>query len=190
MTNPPSTDRRVRKTIQAVRRAIEALLQENRLEQITVKQIAEEADVGYTTFFRHFSSKEDAVADLVDHEATLLLRAAFPLLRSTSSLAACEALCNHVADHRSLWLALLAGGAGDQVRAALLDHTAEYSVQWPQAQSWLDDPEGAALVVGLVAETLGWWLTRAPQLDASRIAKIIDQLFVAKLVDAHADRQD
>lgn len=175
-------DRRVRKTRKAIREALQTLLLVNGVEQITAKELAAEADIGYTTFFRHFPNTEAALADLADSEAEELIEHCFPLLRSSDSRSACLAMCQHVAGKRRVWSALLSGGAAGVVREALVGHTLERSSEWPQGRSWLPADSGTTLVIGLVVEVLGWWLSHAQDLDPEQVAEIIDRLFIAGLV--------
>jgi AcrR family transcriptional regulator len=175
-------DRRVRKTRKAIRRALESLLQETAIEQITAKQLAAEADIGYTTFFRHFPTKEAALADLADSEAEELLRHSLPLVSSAGSLSATTDMCRHVDAKRRVWSALLLGGAAPLMRESLVRHTLEMSGDWPQGQPWLPTESGTSLIIGLVVETLGWWLSQAPDLPPDEVARIMDRLFIAQLV--------
>lgn len=181
-TGEDAQDRRVRRTRKAIREALQTLLQDKAIEQITAKEIAAEADIGYTTFFRHFATKEAALADLADSEAEELLEHCFPLLRSADSRAACLALCLHVAGKRRVWSALLSGGAGSIVREALVRHTVGKSHDWPQGRPWLPAESGTTLVIGLVVELLGWWLSHAPELEPGQVAEIMDRMFVSRLV--------
>lgn len=59
---PTRRARKKRATYLSLRSAARQLVAERGLDQVTVKDIAEEADVSLRTFYRHFSSKEDAVA--------------------------------------------------------------------------------------------------------------------------------
>jgi AcrR family transcriptional regulator len=136
--SPPdgkTQDRRVRKTRQAIRTALRTLLQDAGIDQVTIKDIAHEADVGYTTFFRHYLTKEAAIGDFADSAAAELLDQTMPLL-STDGLASTVALCRNVDANRHVWKALLTGGAADFVRSSLIVHTLERSKEWPVSRSW------------------------------------------------------
>lgn len=175
-------DRRVRKTRSAIRGAIKRLLQSQGVDQFTIKDIAEKADIGYTTYFRHFPSKEAALADLADSVSSDLLAESLPLLSSQDSRASCLALCRHVDANRSVWSALLSGGAASFVRSSLARITLERSQEWPMPQSWIPADAGTLLATGMVVEVLTWWLTHAPDLSPESVAEIMDRTFISALV--------
>ena len=64
-------DRRQLKTRKAVFDAFEKLISEKKDADITVKDIIDAADIGRTTFYAHFKTKESVLeelcADLFDH---------------------------------------------------------------------------------------------------------------------------
>ncbi len=179
-----TSDRRVRKTRRAIRTAVRTLLQSGGIEQITVKDIASEADIGYTTFFRHFPTKEAAIADFADSAADELLDQTLPLLSASGSRASSLALCRHVDANRAVWGALLTGGAADFVRSALTVHTLERAHNWPDSQDWIpvSADKGAILATGMVVETLTWWLTHAADLSPEQVSEIMDRTFISALI--------
>ena len=57
-------DRRQRKTRAAIYRAFEDLMAEMHYSAVTVVQIIERADIGRSTFYAHFETKEDLLDDM------------------------------------------------------------------------------------------------------------------------------
>jgi AcrR family transcriptional regulator len=152
------------------------------LAEITIRDVAAEAGVAYTTFFRHYEGKEALLGDLVDEAVEGLLAQAWPALQTGDTYAACLALCRHVQSDLSLWVSLLPGGAGTMVKSAMTRRTVDRADSWPPVAPWLPRDSGAALLVGMVVEFLSWWLQN--QLDSSpeRMAAILDNLLVSPLV--------
>jgi AcrR family transcriptional regulator len=60
-----STDRRAQRTRQMLTQALGELILTKRYESITVQEITEHANVGRSTFYAHFTDKDDLVADSV-----------------------------------------------------------------------------------------------------------------------------
>src|SRR5690606_12454565 len=59
-------DARVRRTRRRLQDALVALVLERGYEAVTIRDVAERADVGYATFFRHYASKEALLLDLLE----------------------------------------------------------------------------------------------------------------------------
>ena len=57
-------DRRQQKTRQAIFQALIGLLTEKRFHQITVEEIAQRANIGRSTFYAHFETKEELLAQM------------------------------------------------------------------------------------------------------------------------------
>ena len=107
-------DARVVRTRESLRAALLELLQQGVFEQISIREIATAAGIGYTTFFRHYPDKESLLEEVAAAEMRELLEyllSTFDTSDTRDTPAACLALCNYVADHRTTWATLLTGGA-------------------------------------------------------------------------------
>jgi AcrR family transcriptional regulator len=59
-------DRRVRRTRRALREAMQDLMSEKGYDQVTIEELAEKADIGRTTFYLHYSAKQDLLLEQFD----------------------------------------------------------------------------------------------------------------------------
>jgi AcrR family transcriptional regulator len=111
------TDRRVRKTREALHAAFASLVIAKGYDTLTIQDVLDEADVGRSTFYSHFTSKD------------ALLRSGFDRLRADLDLDGRDDgepfgfvldLLDHAKRHAGLYAALLGGGGGaiaqDQMR--------------------------------------------------------------------------
>lgn len=55
----PKTDRRVQRTRELLQKALIKLINERRYDTITIQDIVDRANIGRTTFYLHFSSKDE-----------------------------------------------------------------------------------------------------------------------------------
>lgn len=176
-----TVDRRIRRTRKAIRGALQVLLHETSLELITIREIAERADVSYTTFFRHYPDKEAVLADLANDQVVRLLDLCLPLvnLLNEETYAACLATCQHINKDRVLWTTLLTGGAAGTVRASFIQRTLEKAAGMPKVHDWLPVDIGTTIAVGITLDLLGWWLSRAKRRSPEEIAGMLDKLLSA-----------
>ena len=56
-------DRRVRRTRRALREAMLDLMEEKGYDQVTVEELTDRADIGRTTFYLHYSAKQDLLLE-------------------------------------------------------------------------------------------------------------------------------
>src|ERR1700709_2766186 len=113
-------DARVVRTREALREAMTELAAESPLEAITVRAIAARAGVGYATFFRHYTDKDELLAEVSELLIRDFLQQVRPLMQQRDRAAAARSLCQYVLDHLAIHKALLAGGSGETVRAEML----------------------------------------------------------------------
>jgi AcrR family transcriptional regulator len=180
------TDVRVVRSRAGLRQALLELLETTPFEQITIRDIAAAADVGYTTYFRHYPSKEALLADLAAEEVDRLTDFTTPVYDAEDSHAACLALCNYVDQHRPLWSALLIGARGF-VRDEMLRRGRETAATRPHG--WLPGDLGVVLGVAVIVELLAWWLRQADPPPAAFVAEILDRTAISPTAPPEVPRR-
>jgi len=185
-----SIDARMVRTRAALDAAMLELLEEKPFDQITVREIAQTAKVGYATFFRHYPDKEALLNDLAAQQIRDLLDRVLPLLFEHDSRATCLALCAFVEAHRKLWSILLTGGAAATMRQELLLGAKQVALGRPAVTDWLPADLVIAWAVGGVIEILTWWLQQEESYPSEEIARTLDQLVVGPIfVRIHDERR-
>jgi AcrR family transcriptional regulator len=180
---PAVADARMRRTRKALHAAMLVLLERKQFDRVTIREIAAEAGIGYATFFRHHSSKEDLLEEVAAEQIGKLMALTLPLLDSADTRVACLALCEYVGEHRALWSALLTG-AGGVMREEFIRLAAQDSAGLGRTRSWLPVELGAIYGVTATVEILTWWLRRPDEFTAQQIAEIVDRLVVIPTIGA------
>lgn len=170
------------RTRAALRRALLKLLERKHFDQITVRDIAGEAHVGYATFFRHHESKAELLEEVAEEQIRNLMELALPLLVAADTRGSCLALCRYVNEHRAIWSALLTGGAAGAMREEFIRQAMLSGSAQVQRSSWLPVELGAIYGVSATVEILAWWLRQPQDFAVERIAEIIDRLVVTPAV--------
>ena len=184
-------DRRQQKTRQAIFQALSGLLTEKRFHQITVEEIAQRANIGRSTFYAHFETKEELLAqmcrEIFFHVLAPRLEGedthGFSLERDPYALV--THLLYHIRDKRRDLAAIIAGGQGEGF--------------WGPFQQWVAGPLLERMLEGRDKETLAipysflaghiansliylirWWMeqgmTATPEEMAAIFWKIADPL--------------
>ena len=166
----------------ALREALLALLQEQSFDLIRIRDITTRAGTGYATFYRHYASKESLLNDLAAEQMRELIGLTYPILHSRGSASAALAICRYVDEHRSIWSALLNGGAAGAMRE-------EFRYQARQTQDLmplprLSFPQSLSIGFGASAtvEILAWWLSEGRQHGVEEVAEYLDRLVISPVV--------
>jgi len=176
-TSAPTDARQVR-TRRNLLDALLRLLERRPFEQVTIREIAQQAEIGYATFFRHYPSKEALLHDLAAGQIRELLARALPILLEKDSRQSCIALFNYVAEHRTLWSALLTGGAAGTLKQEFTDQARRIAQDQGTGGGLIPDDLRVVFSVSATIEILAWWLQQDVGLDVERMAEILDRLVV------------
>ena len=182
-------DARAVRSRDALRRAFLNLLKQRPLDQITIREIAGRAGVGYTTYFRHYPTKEMLLDDLATEQIDRLFELTMPVLERENTLAACTALCSYVEENRTLWSILLTGGAAGAMREEFLRLCRKVAAYRAPPDSWLPAELGVILGVSATVELLDWWLRQSDPLPVDQIAEILDRIVISPTVNKDPRRR-
>jgi AcrR family transcriptional regulator len=168
---PP--DRRVRKTRKALRDALVELILEKGYNGVTVGDIVERADVGRTTFYAHFTDKDDLLlSGFAEMHATLVPEGSGGGLAMLAELG--RQMVVHVDGERRLYRAIFGiGGAGPlraRIESDLAGHVeralaAEYPAATAAARAM-----GARMATTAFLGLVAWWLDGDQRIPADSIA--------------------
>lgn len=157
-------DRRIRRTQEALRRALFELILDRGFEAVTVSEIAERADVGRSTFYKHYADKEDLLQGAMEG-LKLHLEARVEAARGRSAgghpaLAFCLPMLEHAAAHKELFGAMSGRRGGVLVQDFAHDiWVGLIRANWKNA-----DELAVQAIAGAFGSAISWWLFKAPAL--------------------------
>lgn len=193
-----SIDRRVDRTRTLLQNALLSLISERSYETITVEDICETANVGRSTFYAHYTSKDDLKRSGIDDHLRKLLveRQRETLNRSGNpggqTFGFSLAMFEHARDHKELYRAL-AGGRGGVVALATIRQILSDLVRSELAASANKDsaealPREAVVqyVVGAYMAVMTWWLDGGAKLPPDRIDAMFRRLATEGIMPSHS----
>ena len=118
-----SSDRRVRKSRQAIREAFISLVLDKGFEAVTVEDIAARADVARATFYAHFSDKNELLTTLFEEITSEVTEQLTDVdgAPERPRVSILKALYEHAETYRNLYLVCLRGAGDGRARAAYLE---------------------------------------------------------------------
>ncbi len=176
-----STDRRIQRSLGALRTALLELLVEKSFEQISITELTARAGLSYTTFFRHFDSKEALLNDVAAALIQDLLSMSVPVVSRAGSLESCRALCFYVHEQRDLWRSLLIGGASDIVHTEFVRQARLWTPVSTWKHAWLPVDLATLWSARGTIHILSWWLEEDCKLSVDEMALVLDRLIVRAL---------
>lgn len=163
-------DRRVERTLSALLHAFVALVSEENYRAVTIARIVERANVGRSTFYDHFRTKDDVLLASMEWM--------FAILADTTDAATpseeIEELVRHFWSNRQLAKVVLAPPVEGKLRRAL---AARIDDRLGRSNRWAGNPTGRKIAsLGIAAAQLGLlgaWTRGEVSADASMISAAI-----------------
>ena len=181
MTPSTSTplDRRVRRTRLALREALVLLVAERGWDAVSVQDLCNRADVGRSTFYLHFQSKEDLLAEGLNELRGALLEQGATIRRTRGVIFPfVRGLFEHVHERRALFRSLIGRGSGYLVQQRfrkMVVQLVEAELSRQAAAGWRRDAAGH-YVSGALVELMGWWVDATPRRSVEEVESLFHQL--------------
>ena len=180
----PGIDRRIRRTRAALQHAFIDLIHLKGYDAITIEQICETANVGRSTFYAHYRSKEDLKrSGIDDHLRDLLFeRKAAAERVGAGEISPTLVIFEHAWEQRQLYRALV-GGRGATIAIDAIKRTLSEMLREQYGRTRATDGSSAIaseiaiqFQVGAFASVLVWWLDRGARQPAAEIERQFQEL--------------
>jgi AcrR family transcriptional regulator len=183
-----NVDRRALRTRQALHQALIQLIVERDYDEISVMDIAEAANVGRSTFYAHFTDKDDLLRSGTVHFRDMLLKDHATRHKSDGPdgqlLSFSRFMTEHLNERKDLYRALKRGRAGPIIMEAFRLYVcelvrADLSARAAKAGHPHDTELAVQFIVGAFMSVLSWWMDRGAKEDPADI----DRAFTALASD-------
>ena len=171
-------DRRVGRTRKLLKGALLDLISKRDYDSITIQDITEQANVGRSTFYSHYTSKADLLFSGFD---TWLLSLADRGMETADSKAGsfrfCRPLLGHVRSARRFFLATVGHGAGASVHRKIHDLLADV-IRRELSRTWTSQtPEHSRearvrCLVGAFVGLVTWWLQDPSKMTVEEVDRV------------------
>ena len=177
---PP--DRRVRRTKQRLDDALVSLIIEKGYDKTTVQDLIDRADVGRSTFYAHYETKDDLVVGWVDQLATEMELHLAQQQTDAGSIMPSLALFRHLAEAHHVYKAMIGSRgidiATEIVHSSLLRHARSGLERRPDAsdQTTIPIEVRAEFLAGSLLALLTWWIDNDMPYPPERMDEIYQEL--------------
>jgi AcrR family transcriptional regulator len=163
-------DRRILRTLAALRAAMIALMVEKDWEDISVQDLCDRANVGRSTFYTHFDDKDQLLMAGFEHMRREL-RAARTATSPSDRLGWARAFIDHADEQRALFRALLGRRSGHHVQKRFR----RLLVESIRQDTGVAEPV-VHYIAGAFFELLTWWVEARSDLAAAEIERLFRRL--------------
>ena len=187
-----STDRRVERTRKNLRSALVQLIMERGYDAVTIQDITDKANVGRTTFYLHYQSKDDL---LLDHHAEMrshlnLTTLSREQLMSDEPQAQVVNFLHLLTETRNMYFALRSAkdadiimrGVREQMTGTLQD---SLNAIFPDTQPKIPLDVLTEYIIGAQLSLINWWMNEHTPYDASQLATMLHQLQRVAVCEAY-----
>jgi AcrR family transcriptional regulator len=186
------TDRRVQRTRQMLRGALVQLIKEKGYDMVTIQDITERANLGRTTFYLHYQTKEDL---LFDHHAQMSTHFNLSILTRDELLGDIPQLelvtyLQLLTENRPMYHAIRAAkestfllrGIREQIVSNLQN---SLQVIFPSIEPKIPLDVLTTYIVGAQLSLIHWWMTTHTPYTAVHLATMLHHLQRTAICDAY-----
>jgi AcrR family transcriptional regulator len=176
MTNSKSVDRRTLRTRRALRDGLLSILVERSWDELSVQDICDRADIGRSTFYLHFPSKEELLRGSFDD-----LRGALNALTdedqkttSTRPLAFVHGLLEHLHEQRQLCRSIFGRRSAHTVQVRFREMVTKLVANnlAPLAPAGWTRDAAVHYLAGALVKMLAWWIDSRPMRSVNEIEQL------------------
>ena len=195
-THKNKNDRRVKRTLQSLRKALLELIKEKNYDEISIEEITERANVGRATFYLHYKDKEDLLleefSELVNDKVQLLAEIPFSVWISVQqdkedvSRSPMLTVFQHIYDHSDFYYLLLKSSRSSRIVERIRKISTEAIVKFVETKVQTDPIPllfevpvelFAAFFSGALMSTVDWWLEEEMQHTPREMTRLFQSLF-------------
>ncbi len=171
----PITDRRIAKTRLALRDAMLQLLPARGWDDLTIQEICERANVGRSTFYMHYRSKDDLLSESLNDLRDVLSTA---VTEDSEQLAFIPGLLAHMVEQRRIFKTVIGRRSGQGVERRFREMVFQLIDQdiakrnYPKVQQQMI---GRYLAGGLV-DLMAWWVDAPDAPAVGTLEQLIQEL--------------
>lgn len=178
---PTLSDARSVRSQHALRQSLLDLLEETSFDRISLRDIASRAGVSYPTFYRHFATKEDLLADIARQEAQGFMEQsgdAGPVVDRPG-----ERICAFIAGRRSLWRRLLSDNAIAIMREEFIRQGQEVAARGPRLNPRFPAAITSRVFASGLFEIIAWWFQQPDDFPQEEIAEMLESLVIYPVIN-------
>ncbi|MBT5775558.1 MAG: TetR/AcrR family transcriptional regulator [Dehalococcoidia bacterium] len=182
MAEQATEDRRVRRTKQRLKDALNELIVEKGYDRVTVQDLIDRADVGRSTFYAHYDTKDDLMMSQLGPLQEQMGWALGSDRALTESVVASLPLFEHIAEHHEEFRAMIGSRgialAEEAVHSALLEHIGEELRRRERQGERHAVPVDAraGFLAGSLMAFATWWLENGMPYSAAQMDEMFQEL--------------
>lgn len=185
-------DRRVQRTRDLLRRTLIQLIREKGYDSVTIQDITDRANLGRTTFYLHYQTKDDLLLDhFADFAASLNLnRLSRVQMLDDKPSSALVTFLAQIGGAQTIYHAFTAGKEAKFLLRGMQEEMmrnlcATLNAAFPDRSPTIPQDILAQYIVGAQLSLIDWWMSNRTEYDANQIATILHQLQRAAVRDAY-----